>query len=412
MFTFFFREMRRLRRDMVYWGALTIQVILSMLVVIATAPSGLSGLNYYNTIGFLASFIAAMLISGHWNNDLSDDALNPLITTPLSPVSIVAGEYLAAMVAVLIPLAIAQIFIVSTDTGDQYYFCGLLPLDAATLLTSAALFTASASQSKKRGAVGAVLPAIFLLFILINVRTQVFFIPQTVNDSSQALFIAVLILMIIPLLLAVAIAAVSAPGSDRAIPVRIAMLLTMAAYIIVIYAEGSLLSSQTLWDFSAAICLIGAVISIFAAVAERRTQSPRVIAAIRNTPAHLRPLRILFSSGAITEMILSLVLAAPAIINDICSGSYASLQVYSMFLYASSLALFVACVIQLSGGKKLDVGIAYFIFLPVLFIEFWVVIKFMDAESMRTVFATIITVLSLAMLIPVACLFLKSLKRE
>ena len=413
MFTFFIKELRQLRRDMVFWGALSIQIVLSMLVVIAATRSGLSGLNYYTSIGFLASFVAAIAMSIRWNNDLCDDALNPLITTPLSPTAVVAGKYLATFVAVLIPLAVTQIFIVSTAAGGlEYYFCGLLPLDAATLLTSAALFTASASQSKRRGTVGTVLPAIFLLLILTNIRNLVF-MPLAVTDSSHAVFIAVLILLIIPLLFALTTAAVSAPGSDRAIPVRIAMLLTMAAYVIVIRVEGSLLSSSlALSDLCTVVCMIGAVISAVAAVTERRTQSPRVVAAIRNTPAPWRPLRILCSSGAITEMILSLVLAAAAAIHGICRGSYAALQFYAMFLFGSSLTLFVAVMLQLNWGKKLSPMVSHFIFLPVFFLQCWVVIKFIDTESMQTVFAVTMTVISLAMLIPVAYLFLDSLKRK
>ena len=279
MFAFFIKEIRQLRRNTVFWGVLLVQLMIDSLIVGLRCKNFLTAnscTDYYHTIGFLMSFVIAINLAARWGAEKNDDALNPFVTTPLPPARVVAEKYLATFPAVLIPLAMAQIFVAFTvsDANSAYQFACLLPADAAVLAVSMALLLTVSSVSGKNAVLGSVLPGVFILITMLSVRTSMMPRMFFERDHGIAIFYVLYTLLPIILLFALTTAAVSAPGSDRMIPVRAALLVTLAAYLIVIRIHAAIDAADFDPKFVVGfVCAAGAFLSLTAAVAERREQS-------------------------------------------------------------------------------------------------------------------------------------------
>ena len=433
MFTFFLKEIRQLRRDPVFWGTLGVQIMLGALIIAIKKLSEAGGegaffSHGYDNLGILAAMIVAIAMSTRWHNEMNDDALNPVVTTPLAPWEIVAGKYLATLLAVLIPLAVAQIFIASTIPHSLFdlYLKFRLPMNMAILATvSAVLLTVSPVRCKS-AFVCSVLPGMFLLFVLIS-----FWLPQLIlmavaegaNEVTRCpgmIYLVLKILLPIPLLFALTIAAISAVSSDRAIPVRIMLLFTLAGYLGVFCFETREFTSLEFAHKAAELCGCGAFLSALAAVAERRAQSSRVLAAIRRTPAVLRPLRLVCSTGALQEIIFSLVLMAAALILQKAAGeSFADRkidvvyrQLYVQLIFCAAATIAVTGIVQMAFRRRIMPWLRYVIFYAVNFVLTVVLSVIHITESDGRAYLIVLGVLSAAMLIPTAMELVKSLKRE
>lgn len=429
MFTFFLKEIRQLRRDMVFWGTLIVQLVLCALIIALGKLSkgdfeGKYFSHGYDTLGVMAGMIVAIAMSMRWHGDMNDDALNPVVTTPLPPVRIAAGKYLATWIAVLIPLAVAYIFITATVPGDLFdpYLEFRLPMNAAILVTSSAFLLTVSPARIKSGFVCSVLPGIFLLFILTSVWLPRSFMMMALkyswNTCPAMICTMVRILLPIPLLFALTVAAISAPSSDRAIPVRITLLATLAAYLLVYWLENRNLagwSSHKLAHHAAWLCRTGAMLSCLAAVAERGAQSSRVVAAIRRTPAALRPLRILCSTGAITELIFSVALAAAGVIlenaaKEFSSGAMHPEIAYMHLLFCASFALALSSIVHMAFRRRIAPVLRYLIMYAVNIPLGFVVVA--DLIKDHRVYLVILGIVSAGLLIPTAWEFIASLKRR
>ena len=444
MFTFFLKEIRQLRRDLVFWGTLIIQVMLSVLVIAflkfqqhlmgEAMPQQSEGAFFshtYDSIGLMAAVIVLIAMAMRWHNDMNDDALNPVVTTPLPPSAMVAGKYLATWIAVLAPLAIAQVFILSTIPKDLFdlYIKFRLPMNVAVLAAaSAALLTVSPLRCKS-GFLCAILPGMVLLLVL-----MLGWMPESVlkmiaadrktAQFSQLAYSMLKILLPVPIMFSLTIAAISAPSSDRAIPVRITLLLTLAAYLIVFCFENPGFTSRQLAERAAGLCGAGACFAVVASVAERRAQSSRVLAAIRRVPAALRPLRILCSTGAIPELVFSLLLLAEYFIlkkvGIDSSGDDLFPIAYAALIFCAVLAQALSSLIQRVFKHKSRVWLRFIFFYMANF-ALTIVISISSAikadgndaaVKYLTTCAWILAGASLVLLIPVAIDFAKSLKQR
>ena len=416
MFIYLVKELRQLRRDAVFYGTLVLQLGLNVLALKLYDGSSMTArAELCNLIWLPAAVIIAITMAARWGEELNDDALNPMVTTPLSPVSVVAGKFMATFIAVAIPAAVAQVFNLCTLPAESFglFFGRILPMDAALALSGSALLLAFVSAFKKSGS--AVLSGVFLLLMLFIMR------GRTLMEftSEDNLLEVIKMLLPIPPLFALAVAAVSPAGSDRAVPVRIVMLCTLAAGTLIGMLNSYEACGNAVWAGNARdSLLIGAFLSVVAAAVERRAQSRRVAAAIRRTPPVLRPLRILCSSGAATEILLSLVLLAAALATD-PAGDRTVLYSYTVLLFYTALTLFVSSMRKLSSNKEPSrVGIFIVVVgvgtLTGLILDLPAMpVKFMaDTGNTWNVMFVILNILSLLLLIPTVTEFAESLKRE
>ena len=444
MFTFFLKEIRQLRRDMVFWGTLIVQIMLCALVIAflkfqqhlmgnATLPQseGAFFSHTYDSIGLMAAMIVLIAMAMRWHNDMNDDALNPVVTTPLPPSAVVAGKYLATWIAVLAPLAVSQVFILSTIPKDLFdlYIKFRLPMNVAVMAAvSAALLTVSPLRCKS-GFLCAILPGMVLLLLMMLVwmpesLMKLMFADRKTAQFPQLAYTMLKVLLPVPMMFALTIAAVSAPSSDRAIPVRLTLLGTLAAYLIVFCFENPGFTSRQLAEKAAGLCGAGACFAVVASVAERRAQSSRVLAAIRRAPAVLRPLRILCSTGAIPELVFSLLLLAAYFIlkkagigdskDELFPFAYATL------IFCAVLAQALSSLIQLVFKHKSRVWLRFIFFYAANFVLTTVIsisstLNSTDLDVVMKYLTTcswILGGLSLVLLIPVAIDFAKSLKQR
>ena len=438
MFTFFLKEVRQLRRDTFFWGALGFQIMLSMLIVLVnlyeqrSLPVKMLYSPWFATLGFAAAFAIAIMTASRWNSEMNDDAMNPIVTTPLPPVMVVAGKYLATIVAILLPLAVAQIFVGFTIRPQlaKVHFACMLPTDAALVLLSAAILLVCASIFGKHNIIGVLIPGIIMILFMMSLREGLHEMNAPVlteADGVKTILCGLVeIVLPIPLLFAITTAAVSVPSSDRAIPVRIVLVFTIAAYILCNYLE----APDRYERFQTAIYLLGgAVFSILAALAQRSAQTPRVMAAVRRLPPALRPLRILCSTGAIQELLFSLLFLAAALIavkvdrpDAIKWARWGFAFIYATVLLCTAASLEIADVVKRIWNKRIHAVLLIFIAFAIFHVVFMVVLLecFADIETMddaaagsRIMWCTIgLGAASLGLLIPTAWEFVKSLKKR
>lgn len=421
MFIYLVKELRQLRRDSVFYGTLVLQLGLNALVLALNKDDSTAAAEICNLIWLAAAVIIAVTMASRWREELNDDALNPMVTTPLSPVSVVAGKFLATFIAVLIPAAVAQVFNFCALPAENLgrFFGRMLPIDAASVLTASALILAFVSVFKKRGA--AVLPGMFVLFALLSLHPAMMVVAaradQGIGTYPNIWAEMFKLLLPIPFLFSLTVAAVSPAASDRAVPVRIVFLCSLAAYTVIETLPDSFSTTKLMNNVSGNL-YAGAFFTAVAAAVERRAQSRRVAAAIRRTHPALRPLRILCSSGAVPELVLSLVLLAAALATE-PDGDRIALYSYTVLLFYTVLTLFVSGMIKLSSNKEPSrVGIfiaavglgtlAGLIFpLPPMPTAFMA-----DMGNAWNVIFAILNLLSLLLLIPTVTEFVQSLQRE
>ena len=240
MFTFFLKEIRQLRRDPVFWGALIVECILcgSWLIWLKLYHASGEGVFFthgYDNLGILAGVAVAIAMSMRWHGEMNDDALNPVVTTPIPPVMIAAGKYLATFLAVLIPLLAAQFFIGATVPKDWFdlYMKYRLPTNAAILMTASAFLLTVSPLRCKSGFLCSVLPGMLVIFFLVSTwLPQSHLVRAAARGETQCpamLYALVQILLPITLLFAMTVAAISPKSSDRAVPVRFTLLFMLAA---------------------------------------------------------------------------------------------------------------------------------------------------------------------------------------
>ena len=344
-----------------------------------------------------------------------------MVTTPLSPSAVVAGKFLATFIAVVIPPAIAQIFILCALPQELFglVFGHLLPAGLAMLLTATGVILAAATGKKR----GAAISTGALVLVLIMIMIVHFWEKQEIPRADTVFFVLE-VLLPLPFVFTIAVAAVSPAGSDRMIPVRIVMLLTLAAYAI----TGALKSPDSFgealtWEIRD-LLFTGACLSVIAAALERRAQSRRVAAAIRRTRPLLRLPRILCSSGAVTEILLSLLLFAAAM--TIAFTKYRAYRVgntmpyfYTVLLFYTALTLFVTGMVKLSGRRELAPGMVFVVvtgigmLLGMIFPLPSLPNAFMtDMGNTWNIMFFVLNVLSILLLIPTVVEFVESLKQE
>lgn len=423
MFTFFLKEVRQLRRDMVFWGAQAIQIAFSTLIIMMSFyrqkdfDQKMLYTPWFATLGFAAAFAIALTMASRWNGEMNDDALNPIITTPIPPWMVVAGKYLATFIAVLLPVAIAQIFVGFTipDEMSEVHFSCWLPTDAVSLLFSAAALLVFASIAGKHSILGVILPGVAMIIFTLSSRNvsladnrMIFALP---DGMEKLAYDWARTLLRLPMCFAITTAAISARSSDRAIPVRIVLVLTLAAYALISYCENPDIEDTYIAEY----LMSGAVFSIFAALAQRRAQTPRVMAMVRRLPRPLRPLRILCSTGAIQELLFSLVLFACAVIaasriaTDINNYQEVAFM-YTGLLFCAALPLAIASVIKRVRGEKLPTALMYVMFWGVsTVLGIFVVVTPIKTNA---VYPFVLGAISLALLILPAWEFIDSLKRK
>ena len=424
MFIYFTKEIRQLRRNLVFWIVLAVQIMLSfaiMYLMYKYLESEDLYSPFYRALGILTAFLIAINSGMRWCAEKSDDALNPFVTTPLSPVRVVAEKYLVSAIVVLLPLVIAQIFAASTAPKEltQYLWLYLFPTDMAAMLLSAALILTIASACGKHGILGSVLPGVLLLLVMVLAKQPMGGFRAFSADGNVTIFTMLYTLLPIMLLFALTNAAVSPASSDRMIPARFALLLTLTANAVVVMVQNrnDLLAKDVIFII-AAICRTGAIYSVIAAIAERHAQSRRIAAEIRRLPAVLRPLRALCSTGAITEVIYSLVLAAAAEILLLCSGdrSWDFPFSYAMYLFSAACPLMISCLVKRGSNERIHPSLLYLIAwgtMMILFLVGLVLFKLVsDTDAAARYMTAVLGIMALVMLIPTAQEFTSSLKRR
>jgi len=423
MFIYFVKEFRQLRRNLAFWIVLAVQVMLSFAIMYLMHKYLKSEDLYspfYRTLGILTAFLVAINMGMRWCAEKGDDALNPFVTTPLPPVQVVAEKYLATVIVVLLPLMIAQIFAASTAPKEitRYLWLYLFPTDISALLLSAAVILTIASACGKHGVLGAVLPGVLLLLVTVLAKQPMGGFEAFSADGKVTIFTMLYMLLPIILLFALTNAAASPASSDRMIPARFALLLTLTAIAVVVMVQNRDLRSKDMIGIIAGICRTGAVYSIIAAVAERHAQSRRIAAEIRRLPAPLRPLRALCSTGAITEVVFSLVLAAAAEILLLCSGdrSWNFPFSYSIYLFSAACPLMISCLVKRGSNERLHPALLYLIAWGIMMILslIWLILGRLisDTDGAARYMTVALGIMALVMLIPTAQDFTASLKRR
>lgn len=426
MFTFFLKEIRQLRRDMVFCGALIVQVALSTLIILLLfyqqkdLDEKILYTPWFATLGFAGAFAIAIAMASRWNSEISDDALNPIITTPIPAGMVAAGKYLATFIAVLLPVAIAQIFVgftIPKAISDIHFSC-FMPTDAVLILLSAATLLVCASIAGKHSILGVIMPGVVMIIFMLSYRSASLEINQTVFDQPDGMktlgYTWARLLLLLPMCFAITAAAISPRSSDRAIPVRIVLVITLAAYMISNYIEDSSAPKTYIYIY----LLAGAVFSIVAALAQRRAQTPRVMATVRRLPPPLRPLRILCSTGAIPELVFSLVLFAGTMtaVNRIDPEKNIYLGVafiYTSTLFCAALPLAIASIIKMTFGKKVHTALMYAMSWGAsMLLGMLIAANASMTDEHSEVLPVVIGAISLVLLLPTAWEFIDSLKRR
>lgn len=425
MATYFLKELRQLRREVTFFGALGLQLVLSILLLFGHSVNA-AGIRsdaaalLCAIIGFAAAVVIATALAARWGSELDDDALNPMVTTPLAPTAVVAGKFLATFLAVVVPPAIAQIFIVCALPPEDFgmFFGHLLPACMTMLLTATGLILAAATGKRRNASIATGVLALLLIMPMV-----LSFWGKQEIPYADTVFIILRVLLPLPLIFTITVAAVSPAGSDRVIPVRIVMLLTLAAYAVTnAFASPDSFGKALTWEIRD-ILFAGALCSAAAAALERRAQSRRVAAAIRRTGPVLRPLRILCSSGAVTELLLSLILFAAAVTiafakNRAYRVGDTMLYFYTVLLFYTALTLFVTGMVKRIKRREIAPGVVFVIVMglgmlagmifplplvPDAFME--------DMNNAWNVMFLVLVPLSILLLIPTVVEFAKSLKR-
>ena len=354
MLSVFIKEMRQLRRNVPVWSVLALQVIVGLVMLIRIAILHIAGdsteTTVFGAINFLAGVVSIGTVIGtaaaRWVRERGDDFLNPGRTTPLSPFAITAGKFLATWCALLIPLAVMQLFMLFPGpTLPPGYWKSGVPLILLYVFSIASLVLAATSAGRRKVSHGAgvsiaVLAVVFLLPSAIGFASALF---ERVCANEEVYPQLRFFWPVIMLSFMLAAAAVAPPRSDRMLPVRIAVLASVLILTWMPPVDRGTVSQQcVLW------LLVAAKFTTVSALLERRRQSRRVVAEIRRVPRLWRPLRALFSTGAVPGLVFALVLALAAFaVGVLTPGDFLRDRGreisggFALFFFYSSLTLFI-----------------------------------------------------------------------
>ena len=319
MFTVFLKEMRQLRRDRTVIGVLIAQIVLSLLMILAERGTGTpsdSIFSVLNTLGGIATFVIVSAMALRWNRELHSDSLNPCRTTPIPAPQLAAGKLLATFAGAAVPLAFTLIAQCLHAERPPAAYWEQLPLVLVIWLVGISVMLAFASMRSSAAGNGGNILIIVPLFMTMAAAAGVTEIPD--SDSALGL-LRFVVTGIFAILLAFAMmtAALAAPRSDRALPIRLVLTLGVLAlpWILAMPDRGrseTSFAAMVIKFYFIDLAMPVAFLSLCAAAIERRRQSRRVETEIARFPAALRPLRRLFSTGVFPEIAFSLLMLLAA----------------------------------------------------------------------------------------------------
>ena len=318
MFTVFLKEMRQLRRDRTVLGVLIAQVVLSLLMIVAERAAGTPSASIFgvlNTLGSIAAFVVVSSMALRWSRELHSDSLNPCRTTPIPAPQLAAGKVLATFAGAAIPLALMLIAQLLHVDRPPAIFWNELPLILVIWMVTISAILALASMRSSSAGNGGSFLIILPLFIGVSALG-----PLTISPRSGLEILRFVVAGGFAILFAFAMmtAALAAPRSDRAFPIRIVLTFAVLAlpWILALPDRGQSKSSfveMVTKFYFIDLAMPIAFLSLCAAAIERRRQSRRVEAEIARFPVLLRPLRRLFSTGAFPEIVFSLLMLLAAL---------------------------------------------------------------------------------------------------
>lgn len=315
MFTFFVKEMRQLCRDRFAVGVLILLCAVGFLLLAIGDASGQDMFNVFFSLGIGAAALVALSMVVRWSRELGDDSLNPFRTTPLVPWRVVAGKLLAVFCAELVLMLVSLLFaaLYRYAVFPENFLAERFPATLMLLLSFSALLLAAGSTRFVTGLAGNPLMVLVGCVVLLQFLPGIFIGAMMGGRSANMLFMALQqFLAVGSAAFAVTVAQLMPPRSDRALPVRLVLIPAFLLWVLFDWlprggADGlkSAFCSSGVWF---AALLLGV------AAAERRRQSRRVAEAVRRVPPILRPVRILFSSGALPGIAFSLFWFAAVLI--------------------------------------------------------------------------------------------------
>lgn len=319
MFTVILKETRQFRRSRTVVGILIAQTILSLLIIVAERSAGtpLHGIfSAHNTLGSIAAFVIVSSMALRWSRELHSDSLNPCRTTPIPAPLLAAGKLLATFAAAGVPLALTLIAQqLQLEAPPAAYWNQLLLTVVIWMIAITVMLVVASVRSSAAGG-GSNILVILPLFIGVSAVGNI-----TGNPYSDQEILRFVVAGGFAILLAFAMmtAALSAPRSDRAFPIRLVLMFGVLAlpWVLALPDRGQSKSSfaeMVIKFYFIDLAMPIAFLSLCAAAMERRRQSRRVETEIAQLPAALRPLRRLFSTGAFSEIVFSLLMLLAALV--------------------------------------------------------------------------------------------------
>ena len=333
----FLKELRQLvRARAVVWGMLAFPILLFLVtaLVVSSGVRGNSRLEVIYGPGLgMAPFTATAVILGiaivimlplysavKTTQETANGRMSLEFITKLSPIRIVTGKMLAALMLMLVAAAIAMPFfsLAYLLRGVPFVLTLVVPLAlVAGGILQLSLMTLVATQMRRP--TGLRIGSIILLFFATPfiygivssiIRSQMRYHSGPVDITPGVVTVAILFITIVLLSRATSAAHLSPPFVDAVRPLRVTQLSLLALSTVMLFFN------PTAWS----VCWTVLAVFIALAASYSSLEIPRAARGRVPKTTLLRFLAFLITGGAASGILFSVLLAAVAAIPALCSG--------------------------------------------------------------------------------------------